>query len=167
MEIERTITINAPVDRVWDLLGTRFHEVGSWASVIDASQALDRKTGGTPVADRVCETPQGVFKEHVTAFDADKRTFSYVAYQGLPGFVREGGNTWSVRDLGGDRTEVHFRMKFDLNPIASVLMGWMLKRNMSRAADDVAHDLKVFAETGRVSDAKLAANDRLARKRVA
>ena len=167
MEIERTITINAPADQVWDLLGNRFHEVGTWASVIDTSEPLSRKTGSAGVDDRVCETPQGVFKEQVTSFDEENRTFAYIAYEGLPGFVREGGNTWWVKDLGPDRTEVRFRMKFDLNPIANVLMGWMLKRNMTRAADDISNDLKVFAETGQLSPAKLAANARLARKRAA
>lgn len=157
MEIARTITINAPADHVWDLLANRFHHVGQWASIINESKALATTTGQAGVADRVCDTPDGVFKEQMTAFDEERRTFSYLAYEGLPGFVREGGNNWGVRDLGNGKTEVNMRMRFDLNPVANVLMGWMLKRQMSKAGEGVLDDLKVFAETGKVSERKLAA----------
>lgn len=167
MEIERTVTVNAPADQLWDMLARRFHDVGSWASMIDTSEALERQSGDAGVADRMCITPQGIFKEKVTSFDESKRTFAYIAYEGLPGFVREGGNTWWVKDLGNRRSEVRFRMKFDLHPVASVLMGWMLKRQMGRAADDVAADLKTFAETGRVSKAKVASAAKYAQKRAA
>lgn len=154
MEIERTVTLNAPSEQVWDLLARRFHAVGEWASVINASSALSTRNGPTKVADRVCDTPDGIFKEQMTRFDEDRRTFSYLAYEGLPGFVRQGGNTWSVRELGSGRSEVHMHMKFDLNPIADVLMGWMMKRQMAKAADSVLDDLKVYAETGKVSERK-------------
>ena len=167
MEIERSITIDAPVEHVWDILGHRFHDVGAWASMIDASEALQAKTGASGLSDRVCNTPQGVFKEQLTNFDESKRSFSYLAYEGLPGFVVEGGSTWKVEDLGSNRTEVRVRMKFDLKPIANLLMGWMLKRNMSRLAGDVVHDLKVYAETGEVSEGKRKAQVRFARKRAA
>lgn len=164
MDIERSITIHAPAEHVWDILATRFHEVGSWASMIDTSDALGVTSGPAGVADRVCNTPQGVFKEKVTHFDAQARSFAYQAYEGLPGFVREGGNTWWVEELGGGQTKVSFRMRFDLRPVANVLMGWMLQRNMGRLADDVAADLKAYAETGRVSEAKTKAIAKHGRK---
>ena len=164
IEIERTISIAAPVDHVWDILANRFHEVGTWAAAIDVSGALPRSSGGTSKNDRVCDTPQGIFKERLTAFDEQARTFAYVAYEGLPGFVIEGGNTWWVKSLSNDRTEVKFRIKFDLKPVAGALMGWMLKRQMSKAADGVAADLKVYAETGKVSDDKAKAGPRIAQK---
>lgn len=159
MELTRQISLHAPVDSVWDLLAHRFHEVGLWATAINESGALPTTTGDTGVADRVCDTPDGVFKERMVSFDEATRTFSYLAYEGLPGFVREGGNTWRVRDLGNGKTEVSMHMKFDLNPVAEVLMGWMLKRQMGKAADSVLDDLKVYAETGKVSDRKRLALD--------
>lgn len=154
MEIARSVTINAPAADVWDLLANRFHEVAQWASIINESDALSTTTGNAGIADRVCDTPDGVFKEQMTSFDEERRTFSYLAYEGLPGFVREGGNTWGVRDIGGGKSEVNMRMKFDLNPIADVLMGWMLKRQMSKAGEGVLDDLKVFMESGSVSERK-------------
>lgn len=167
MEIARHITIQASPDHVWDLLANRFHAVGDWASIINHSEALNLQSGGTGVADRLCDTPDGVFKEQVTRFDEARRTFSYLVYQGLPGFVREGGNTWQVRDLGRGKTEVSMRMRFELNPVADLLMGWMLKRQMSKAADGVAEDLRIYAETGRVSERKRAARAKYDAKRAA
>lgn len=164
MEIERSIIITAPASRVWDIVADRFHEVGTWASMIDTSKELALNTGGAGVADRLCNTPQGIFQEKVVNFDEERQTFSYVAYEGLPGFVKEGGNTWWVEAVDDGHTQVRFRMKFDLNPIADVLMGWMLKRQMGRLADDVADDLKVYAETGLVSERKRVAQSKYAKK---
>lgn len=160
MELIRRISLQAPIDSVWDLLARRFHEVGVWAAAIDKSGALNVTTGSAGIADRVCDTPDGVFKEQMVSFDETMRTFSYLAYEGLPGFVRRGGSTWRVRDLGGGKTEVSMHMKFLLSPVAEVLMGWMLKRQMGKAADSVLEDLKVYAETGKISDRKRAALDK-------
>lgn len=167
MEIERTVTLNAPSEQVWDLLAHRFHEVGQWAAAINQSSALSTQIGPAGVADRVCDTPDGVFKERVTAFDEQDRSFSYQAYEGLPGFVRQGGNTWRVRDLGSGRSEVHMHMKFDLKPVANLLMGWMLERQMAKAADGVLADLEVYLESGQVSARKRAAQAKYRAKRAA
>ena len=164
MKIQRTITLDASSEHVWHILANRFHDVGEWATIINVSERLKTQTGGAGVADRVCDTPDGIFKEQVTSFDEQARTFSYVAYEGLPGFVRKGGNTWGVRAVGRGKTEVHMCMEFDLNPIADVLMGWMLKRQMGKAADGVLADLKVYAETGEVSESKRAALAKHAKK---
>ncbi|MEM9488918.1 MAG: SRPBCC family protein [Myxococcota bacterium] len=167
MEIERSFTIAAAPDHVWDILGKRFHEVATWASSIDTSSALDNASRSSGVNDRMCKTAQGVFKEKVTLFDEERRTLAYAVYEGLPGFVREGGNTWWITSLAPRHTEVRFRMKFELSPIANFFMGWMLKRQMGRVADEVATDLKIYAETGTVSTTKSAALAKRAKKRAA
>lgn len=167
MDIQRNITINAPADQVWDLLANRFHDVGTWASIIGESTALSTQNLATGIADRVCDTPDGVFKEQMTRFDEQARTFAYVAYEGLPGFVREGGNSWGVRDIGDGKTEVSMHMKFDLNPIAAALMGWMMKRQMTKAGEGVLDDLKVYVETGKVSERKAAAMAKFRAKKAA
>lgn len=167
MQIQRSITIQAPSEAIWDLLANRFHEVGTWASIINESGALPSQNQHTGIADRMCNTPDGVFKEQMTAFDEEQRTFSYLAYEGLPGFVREGGNTWRVRDIGRGKTEVSMHMKFDLNPVAEALMGWMMKRQMTKAGEAVLDDLKIYAESGQISQRKREALARFAKKRAA
>ncbi len=119
------------------------------------------------MADRFCDTADGVVKQRMTSFDEEARSFSYLGYEGLPAIVREGGNAWSVRDIGGGKTEVSMQLKFDLHPIAEALMGWMMKRSMTKAGEGVLDDLKVYLETGRVSARKSAALAKFEKKRAA
>ncbi|MEO0324291.1 MAG: SRPBCC family protein [Myxococcota bacterium] len=162
MEIERRITIDVPAERAWSVVGDRFHDVGTWASMIDASEALAGTSGPAGQAHRACVTRQGTIQEKLVRFDADNRTLAYEVLSGLPGFVRKGGNTWWVSRAGAGRSEVRFRMVFELSPVAGFFMGWMMKRQMSRMADDVADDLKRFLETGEVSPRKAASAERFA-----
>jgi len=154
MQIERHTDIGVSLEDAWTLLVERFHEVSAWASMIDESGEAGPPTGGVPVADRVCQTTQGVFKERLTDLDREAWTFGYTAYEGFPGFVREGKNTWWLEPLGTDRTRVSFRMEITLAPVMSVLMGWMMKAQMGRMADQICVDLKHFAETGGPSPEK-------------
>ncbi len=162
MEIERRISLDVPADRAWQVVGDRFHDVGAWASMIDTSEAVEGTVGPTGQAHRTCVTPQGTIQEKLVDFDPERRTLAYEVLSGLPGFVRRGGNTWWVSADGPARSEVRFRMAFELSPIAGLLMGWMMKRQMSRMADHVADDLKRFVETGAVSARKAARARRIA-----
>jgi hypothetical protein len=54
----RQITIHAPADEVWEVVGRQFDRVGEWATVIPAS-APDPAAAGlvdAPVPGRVCQT---------------------------------------------------------------------------------------------------------------
>lgn len=157
MEIQRSFVVQAPLESTWDVLAGQFHDVGSWASMIHESKATAAISGTCGVQDRVCDTTDGVFKERVTEMDHEKKTLAYSVYEGMPGFVREGGNRWWLESEGPSETRISFRMKFELNPIAGALMGWMMKRQMSKTADQVCDDLKTYIETGKTSTAKQAA----------
>ena len=59
--------------------------------------------------------------------------------------------------IDGERTRVHMHMKFELGVLAELFMAPIMRGQMAKSADLVLDDLKVFAETGRVSAAKTAA----------
>lgn len=178
MEIERKTVINATTEHVWELLGPGFANIGDWFSGVLASNALEAEapSSATPsgqdgaacdISGRVCATSQGELTERITHYDDDARQFSFLVTDGLPGFVVEAGNTFSVTDLGDGRSELSFRVKIELKPVASVLMGWLFRRKVNETADQIMADFKVYAETGRVSERKQQVDRKLARKRAA
>jgi carbon monoxide dehydrogenase subunit G len=104
VQIERHIDIAAPADRVWEVLGRGFTDVGAWASAIPSSEASPDGDGrvcsvaGAPGIDRV--------EERLIAYDDAARTLTYVAASGMPGAVGAASNTWRVEPLGPDHSRV-------------------------------------------------------------
>lgn len=157
MEIERTLTVNVPVQKAWEVLARQFHDVGSWSTGIKASRKL-RVVGPAGINHRQCDVPSlGTITERVESFDEDGRTFSYSVIEGAPGFAKFMGNHWWAKPVGLDRTEIGFRLRAELKPVASFFMGWMMKRQMGKLCDEVCDDLRAYIETGRPSPSKRAA----------
>ncbi|MEM9068628.1 MAG: SRPBCC family protein [Myxococcota bacterium] len=157
MDIERSFTVNVPLDQAWDVLANQFHTVDTWATGIRESKKLDA-IGPAGVANRQCDVPGfGVIQERVETFDATQKTFSYKVVKGAPGFANHMGNTWWVKSLGPKKTEISFRLSVELKPLASFFMGWMMKRQMGKLCDEVCDDLQTYIETGSPSASKRAA----------
>lgn len=156
MEIKKSLVIDASIERVWDILANDYTNVGAWTAAIDRSAPVDGALlPGAPAYGRVCDTPDGIFKERITAFDEEKRILSYQVEEGLPFFVREGGNTWSLAPVnGGAQTRVEMEMRFLMPWLIEALMGPILRKQMSKAAHIFVDDLKVYAESGQVSARK-------------
>lgn len=154
MEISRSFTVQAPIQDTWEVLGTRFHEVGSWSSGIKASRKLET-VGPAGIAHRQCDVASlGTITERVDTFDEVNRTFSYSVVEGRPPVANAMGNTWTVEPVGAEQTKISFRIRIELKPVARVLMGWMMKRQMGKLCDEVVEDLRTFIETGRPSHSK-------------
>ena len=154
MEISRSFTVQAPIQDTWEVLGTRFHEAGSWASGIAASRKLG-ELGPAGIAHRQCDIPSlGTITERVDTFDEVNRSFSYSVIEGRPVVANAMGNTWNIEAAGPTHTKISIRIRVELKPVARVLMGWMMKRQMGKLCDEVVDDLRTFIETGRPSPAK-------------
>ena len=102
MRIPRTVDVAATAQQVWQLLGPEFPGIASWARLVSSS---------SPTPDgRRCDVT-GVpgtshLVERLTAYDDDHRALAYVVVAGMPGFVREAGNAWSVAAAGPEASQV-------------------------------------------------------------
>lgn len=97
----------------------------------------------------------GVTDERFTHVDAARRTFTYsVAAAKMPGFVTSVENTWVVRDLGGGRSEATSVATAHVAGVVGALAAPMLRIQFARTLRPTLEDLKIYAETGRVSDRK-------------
>ncbi|MGF1647303.1 MAG: SRPBCC family protein [Kineosporiaceae bacterium] len=167
MEISVTSSaqVDAPADRVWSILADEFESVSHWASTIPVSGhnplAVDVPAGAA-TAGRSCTIPGfGVTDERFTRFDAARRTFAYsVDATKMPGFVTSVENTWTVRDLGSGRSEATSVATAHVAGLLGALAAPMLRMQFARTLRPTLEDLRVYAETGRVSARKT----RLARR---
>lgn len=163
--IERSIIIDASVDRVWEELTDNFASIGRWASGLESSSELagTSQLQDTTSAGRACVAPGfGEVTERFTRLDRDRKRFSYTV-EGLPSFVKRVENTWQVTAHGPSRTTATMSMNMETKGIGK-LMGPMMAMNLKKQIKAMQADLKHYLETGTISEAKRKANAKLAKE---
>ena len=161
MKLALEVTANAPIDRVWDILGPGYVNAGDWASAVYISQPRmgEAKVAGAPAAGRVCQTSLGPFTESIEEYDPVNHRVAYSATgDKMPGFVKSLVNSWTLTPAGSGRTKVRMELNADIAFPFNVLMGWMMKMQFRGALKDSIEDLKHYAETGKPHPRKLKAD---------
>ena len=150
MIIEISEKTNVSADRLWDVFGNAYPEIGTWSSGVFASKP--RKGDGPGGADfqgRICETNFGKLTETVMAYDPAARQITYlVKGEKMPGFVRHMENHWQFNDAGDGSSEIKMRLNGDLAFPFNVLMGWMMKIQLGKDLRSNIEELIHFAENG-------------------
>ena len=171
MEINKTITVNQSLDKLWEIMATDYTKVAEWTSVLHASRNNDDITTrleGAPAGGRVCTAPGfGDIKETITHYDEKKKHFRYKAdISSMPSFVKAIANNWSFRYLGSKKTEVTMKMELDLNAFPGTIMAPMMRLQMGRQGNILLEELKYYAETGKVHPRKTQALQKAERQAV-
>ena len=95
-------------------------------------------------------------KERITEYDDNNRTLAFDVIEGMPGFVTYTNNRTVITDSGQGRSEAELHITMHMKPFMGWLMGGLLKKNLGNLIDSALDDLKVYAETGKPSERKLA-----------
>lgn len=172
MDIEKSITVDQPVGKLWQIMATDYTSVGEWTSTVNVSKpngAVTTKLEGAPAGGRVCTAPGfGDIEETLTRFDEKHKIFSYKAdASGMPGFVKGLHNTWSFRPLGPSKTEVTMRIEVELNAFLGTLVAPVMRAHMSKVGKVALEELKYYAKTGRIHPRKVRALQKAGRVTVA
>jgi hypothetical protein len=158
IEVRKNATFNVSADRLWSILADDFDKVGDWARTVDSSSA---KLGavvpeGANVGGRVCEAPGfGAIDEILTSYNAEERSYAFTATASkIPSFVRNITNHTAVKALGPEQSELELKITADADGIRGAIVTPMMNRKFSGAIDATIEDLRVFAESGNISDEK-------------
>ena len=155
MKITAETTLQAPASAAWAVLGERFGEIAEWTTSLDSSH-LEGELGVG--AARVCAGPPwgpfpgGTMKEELRHFDRERRQLVYAATEGLPWFVRDASNRWTVDALDGERCRV--RGDADVRLVRWLApLGWLLSLAMRQPIRAILVELEaaVAAEAARAS----------------
>ena len=170
-QLSADLTIDAPADQVWEVIGPGFARMGEWASVILASTATPGPAGpacpgpacagpagsdGAPVTGRVCATGVRLVPrvtETLIAYDQARRTLSYQA-QDLPALVTLARNIWTVVPFGEHRCRVALQAQFQARGALGVLAGWAVSVQTRRNARLLEADLSHYIRHGTPSPRK-------------
>lgn len=165
MTIDKTIQVNAPAEKVWDVLGHQFHDAGTWASSIEHSGPHEAGpvVGDAPFAQngRACATSLGPFRETIQHYDERTMRFGYTAEgDKMPFFVKRLQNNWTVKPNGPNRSTVVMEMEAKLLPVFAQVMGPLMKRQFDKVLTETTDDLKYYLEHDRPSPRKVEADRR-------
>ncbi|MFT7649999.1 MAG: hypothetical protein ACI8Y4_004764 [Candidatus Poriferisodalaceae bacterium] len=158
IEINKNAIINVSADRLWSILADDFDKVGGWASGVESSSPdTDAEVPeGASVGGRVCQVPGfGAVNEAFTSFDPVERSFSFAATASkIPSYVHNLTNHTVVKSLGPEQSEIQITFTADTEGVQGTLVKPVMTRQFSRAIDVVLEDLKIFAESGKISSKK-------------
>lgn len=152
--------INVSAEDLWKIVGDDFANVGKWATSVDHSVGTGTpEYNGATCSERGCELNAKGFssiKEKLTQYDAENRELTYEVFNGFPGFVTKAANHWTVKEVGPNQSQLVMEVTMKMKPFMGALMGGMMKKNINSLLPVVHNDLKVYAETGEISESKAA-----------
>ena len=158
MEVSKNMTVNVSADRLWSILADDFDKIGEWARGVDSSAPNTDAAvpEGASVGGRVCQAPGfGAINETFTSFDPVERSYAFEATASkIPNFVRNLTNHTMVKSLGPEQSEVQLRITADTSGVRGTLVKPMMTRKFNQALDAIVEDLKIFAESGKISGEK-------------
>jgi hypothetical protein len=158
IEVSKNAIVNVSADRLWSIVADDFDKVGEWARGVDSSGPNTDAVvpEGASVGGRVCQVPGfGDINETFTSFDPVERSFAFAATASkLPSFVRNVTNHTSVKSLGPEQSELQVRTTADNLGVRGALVKPVMTRKFNQAIDAFLEDLKIFAESGKISSEK-------------
>lgn len=149
MQYKMEITINAPASQAWDVLGEGFATISEWDSGLKTSSLVGGlKAGGI----RTCESNKnfgpfkpGVVQERILSFNPDAMTFEYQGISGLPGFISNASNRWSIHDIDRQNCIVQFEAIIEFHGIMKIfapLMKLLMKNDINRFVAELKYRIE-------------------------
>lgn len=152
--------INVSTDELWKHVGPGFADIYKWSVTIDHSTGSGNSEFEGAACDiRGCDINAKGFNkvsEKLDYYDEEKKALSYVVLDGLPGFVKLARNSWQVQRYENNLSVLEIKATIQLGGVVGWLMSGMMKTNISKAINSTLRDLKIYAETGKVSKEKAA-----------
>lgn len=154
MQFQKSIDIDAPIDRVWRVVAHEFADVGTWSSAVQSSGAnLEAAVpDGATVGGRVCATSFGDLKETFTAYDEARHQFTF-RVTGMPSYITLAQNTVTATPTGVGTTEVSLNIRMETSAVGKV-MGPMFAIKLKTTLNTFLDELKAYVERGEVSGRK-------------
>ncbi len=150
MKIQLETKLNSSAENAWKIFGEGFGQIAEWSSNLSQS-SIDREPdiGAT----RTCKTAKsfgpfkpGVVREVLTEFDPVQKTFAYRAISGLPGFIAEAGNRWSIHKVDDENCIVRFDGEIKtrglirwFGPLVNPLMRIMIKSDLKQFTEEMQY----------------------------
>ena len=149
MKIIKELSIDKPVEDVWEVLGNQFGEIDKWASLIKHSKVSGKATlPGVSYSVRSTETTGGPTKQELTAFNPEKHSIAYKAISGTPFFFKSVKAKWSLSRTKDDSTNLILDFEVGFKGIGGILSP-IVKKKLGKVGDELLEEFKYYVENGK------------------
>lgn len=162
MIIEKEIIVNKSIENAWKVLGPGFADAHIWASPVNHSAGSGSSFNGATCSERGCDIAgMGKTKEKLIKYSDAEHLLSYTVPEGMPSMVKYATNTWKLTPLGSDKSKLIMTMDITLGGFMGMIMKPMMKMMMGKMGNTLTQDFKYYVETGKPSEDKLKALQKL------
>lgn len=159
MQVHIETEINAPAEKVWQILAHQFADMAEWTSTLSESRIVDvselpqglKIAPNAPVPARETTSSFAKAIEVISDYSEEKMELTFEAAN-LPAILSTAANTQRVIPHGENKSMITFDMDIGLRGIFK-LMRPILSRRFQKTMSSVQRELKVFAETGQIGSA--------------
>ena len=166
MQITRSIIINAPLEKVWEITAHNFDKVDQWSSGVSLSGVAEVESSADEanMAGRVCMTAFGKCFELFEVYDEEQHTFTYKAqFEKTPPGVKSARNTWRVEAISDSQTRFSMSTQTEFNLFPGLLIRIPFRLQIPRVLNMNLEEAKHFIETGKPHPRKVTAMQRAKR----
>lgn len=159
LDIKLSKKINASPDKVWEILGPNFLSISQWGTGILSSvnnPDADIKFENAPAGGRFCEVKGfGKFEETILHYSHNEKEITWSADSPkIPGFVNGLQNAFKIQTVDDGTSLISSNLTANLTGIMGFLLGGKIKSNFQKTIEVFLSDIKIYAETGKVSPRK-------------
>lgn len=163
MELKTSVNVSVSAEAAWQVIGLQFGEFGQWVSALE-STSLQGELGVGAI--RSCRTngfgpfPASVAEEELIEFDAERRRYTYVVSNGLPGIFKSAQNSWSVEAIDSENSVIHSHAVLELSLFLRPF-GFLLKLLFRRDMEKLFAEIAFYVEQGEIHQRKIKSNAEL------
>lgn len=162
MKIKKTLQVNAPAGKVWEVLYTNYGDACDWASTVNESK--EREVAGSAYLGRTCSTVFGKVSEIIDHANIETMELKY-HLDDTPFIMTAATANWKVKALSVNTSSVTMNLDVTLAAVPKIFMGWMIRPKMRKDIFQTMHDLKFFLETGKQSKANIKSDQKYFKKK--
>ena len=157
MDFNLEVEINRNIEDVWQVLGNEFGEIATWVSLAKSSEiGGSSKLAEVDYGYRLLKTDKGTAKHVLTSFDSSNHSLSYDVPEGTPAFVKTATASWSLTDLGENKTRMNVHFAIQLGGLLGFLLAPVAKKKLGTLSDNILEEFKYYMENGKPHPRKIA-----------
>lgn len=152
MKVHIETEINAPAEKVWQILAHQFADMADWTPTLSESRVVDvselpaglKIAPNAPVPARETTSSFAKAIEVISNYSEENMELTFEAAN-LPPILSTAANTQRVIAKGANQSMITFDMNIGLKGVFK-LLGPFLSRRFQKTMGGVQRDLKVYAE---------------------
>ena len=157
MQVHIETEINAPAEKVWQILAHQFADMADWTNTLSESRIVDKNelpkglkiAANAPVPARETTSSFAKAIEVISDYSEEKMTLTFEAAN-LPPILSTAANTQRVVAKDANNCLITFDMNIGLKGVFKIMTP-VMKRRFQSTMGKVQQELKIYAETGQVA----------------